>query len=74
MDSKSGRSWVFGLGRGPAGHDRAFAVGTNAKRWRAGHSGVYSLATGQAKWKFRLICFRLKNSPSESREVAYVEK
>jgi hypothetical protein len=32
MDSKSGRSWVFGLGRGHAGHDRAFAVGTNAKK------------------------------------------
>jgi hypothetical protein len=24
------------------------------KRWPAGHSGVYSLAAGQAKWKSRL--------------------
>ena len=31
MDSKSGKSWLFGLCRGPAEHDRVFAVGANAK-------------------------------------------
>src|ERR1017187_3517814 len=25
------------------------------KRWRAGHSGIYSPVSGQAKWKFRFI-------------------
>ena len=42
------------MGRGPAGQEAGFAVGTNAKRWRAGHSGVYSFVAGQAKWKSRL--------------------
>src|ERR1035441_9004351 len=37
------------------GDDRVFAVGTNAKRWRARYSGAYSLVAGQAKWRFRLI-------------------
>lgn len=32
MDSKSDKSWLFGLCRGPAGHDRVFAVGTNVKK------------------------------------------
>lgn len=32
MDSKSGKSWLFILGRGPAGCDRVFAVGTNANK------------------------------------------
>ena len=54
MDSKSDKSWLLGLGRGPAGHDRVFAVGTNAKKMVSQHSGVYSLVTGKAEWRFRL--------------------
>jgi len=55
MGPKSIKSRLFGLDRGLAEHDRVFAVGTNAKKWCAGHSEVYSLVTGQAKWKSRLI-------------------
>jgi hypothetical protein len=31
MDSQSGKSWLFGLGGGPGGDEKVFAVGTNAK-------------------------------------------
>src|SRR5208283_248396 len=55
MDSKSGKSWLFGLGRGPAGHDRVFAVGANAKMlasWAL--AGILSRSRA-AKWKCWLI-------------------
>ena len=51
MDSKSGESGFSGLGRGRAGYDRVFTVGTNAKKMVTQHSGVYSLVTGKTKWK-----------------------
>lgn len=59
MDSKLGKSWLIGLGKGPAGHDRVFAVGTNAEKTVNQHSGGYSLATGKAKWKSRFVCLTL---------------
>ena len=54
MDSKSGKSRLFGLGREPAGTTESLPLERMRKRWRAGHSGVYSLVAGQAKSKFRL--------------------
>jgi hypothetical protein len=53
MDSKSAKSWLFGLGRGPAGTTGSLPLERMRKRRRAGHSAVYSLVAGQAKWKFR---------------------
>jgi len=53
MDSKSGKSWLFGLGRGPAGRQ-------GLRRWNECEKGgerafgVLSLVAGQAKWKFQL--------------------
>jgi hypothetical protein len=51
MDSKSGKSWLLGLGRGPAGQEGGFAVETNAKKIAHPALGVYSAAAGKAKWK-----------------------
>jgi hypothetical protein len=45
MDSKSGKSWLFGLYRGPAGHDRVFAVGANTKRLVSGAFGGIILSS-----------------------------
>jgi hypothetical protein len=43
MDAKSDKSWLLGLDRGPAGHDRVFAVGTNARRMASrALSGIFS--------------------------------
>ena len=39
----------------PRGRKGALPLERMRKRWRAGHSGVYSFVAGQAKWKSRLI-------------------
>ena len=52
MDSKSGKSWFLGLGRGPAGTTWSSPLERMRKGWRAGHSGVYSSVAEHAKWKF----------------------
>jgi hypothetical protein len=54
MDSKSGKSSLFDLIGGPAGTTRSLPLERMRKRWRAEHSGIYSLVAGQAKWKFRI--------------------
>ena len=54
MDPKSGKSSPFDLGRGPAGHDRVMPLERMPKNGEPGTRGVYSLVTGQAKWKSRL--------------------
>ena len=38
----------------PRGRKGALPLERMRKRWRAGHSGVYSFVAGQAKWKSRL--------------------
>src|ERR1039458_1884620 len=37
----------------PRGRKGALPLERMRKRWRAGHSGVYSFVAGQAKWKSR---------------------
>src|ERR1035437_5411969 len=44
--------WVI-LRRIWPGWKRALPLERMRKRWRAGHSGVYSFVAGQAKWKSR---------------------
>ena len=56
MDSKSGKSWLFGLGRGPERTAGSLPLERMRKRRRAGHLGVSFLVAGQAKWKFRSTC------------------
>ena len=38
----------------PRGRKGALPLERMRKRWRAGHSGVYSFVAGQAKWKSRV--------------------
>jgi hypothetical protein len=54
MDSKSGKSWLFGLGRGFAGHAWVFGLGMDAKNWGAEPTGGIFACSREAKWKFRL--------------------
>ena len=44
MDSKSGKSSLFGLGRVHAGTTASLPLEQIRRRWRAGHSGVGCLA------------------------------
>src|SRR5208282_2174769 len=37
----------------PRGRKGALPLERMRKRWRAGHSGLYSFVSGQAKWKSR---------------------
>src|SRR5450631_2154828 len=61
--SKSDKSRLFGLGKGPAGQEGGFAVGTNAKKVASRALRVYSSAARQAKWKSRLSGFFFKEKP-----------
>ena len=54
MDSKSGKSWLFGSGKGSAGRVRFFGSGTNAEKDRSNGNWRYTVAAGKAKWKFRI--------------------
>lgn len=49
MDFKSGKSRLFGLGRGPAGTTSPRRWNAMGKRLRAGHSDVYSAPAGKSK-------------------------
>src|ERR1017187_8175854 len=51
----------------PRGRKGALPLERMRKRWRAGHSGVYSFVAGQAKWKSRfkgLILLKVKSGQS----------
>ena len=46
----------------PRGRKGALPLERMRKRWRAGHSGVYSFVAGQAKWKSRLETMKIVNA------------
>jgi hypothetical protein len=58
MDSKSGESWLLGLGTVSTGHAQVFRSGMSAKRIASGALGKHPFVAGKAKWKSRRIACR----------------